>query len=94
MKRRSFLQFLGLAPVALLKTEKREQSAPLIPAWTLEETAKLLKKEWGKDFDRNIVMAQRNCEQSGYAKFAQYPEFGNNPEVIKCFQRIGEKVLK
>ena len=57
-----------------------------------KESVKLLKTIWGKDYDANFKLAE-----SAFKSFApdaetqeMFGELGNNPAVIRTFQKIGQ----
>lgn len=93
MKRRSFLQLLGLATIApLVKSPSQEQPLPSLS--TINEEKEYDKKEWGSKYDENIAIAQRACSDMNLVEVMEAPPlFGNNPEVIKRFCEIGKKLL-
>ncbi len=98
MKRRSFLQLLGIAPLATISAKEDEVDAIKTDAnslvsddeWTLEETTKLLKKEWGDDFYENTMIAQMATREYGLGDYMEETNYGNNPETIKVFYEIGK----
>ena len=57
------------------------------------ETTMGLQKEWGKNYDGNLDYARRAYAQFGTPELTEIMDgsgFGNHPEVIKAFSRVGQ----
>jgi hypothetical protein len=60
-----------------------------------EKTVEALKKEWGKDFDKNSEIAVRAAEKFGgddFKKFLEETRLGDNPHFVRVFHAIGTAI--
>ena len=57
-----------------------------------EESVKLLKTVWGKDYDANFKLAENAFKSFAPDEATQnmFGELGNNPAIIRTFQKIGQ----
>lgn len=61
------------------------------------EAEKVLKEEWGRDFDFNLSKASYTAEKFGGKEFIDFLNssgLGNNPQLIKTFHNISKNFIE
>jgi len=59
----------------------------------VKETLNVLKKEWGSDYDRRLVLGERAVRQVGGDELVNLLEktgLGNHPVLVKVFAEVGD----
>ena len=57
--------------------------------FTADNTASELEKDWGKDFDTNLVAANKAIETYFEGDISEYKELANNPVFAKIMAKVG-----
>ncbi len=60
-----------------------------------DETEKVLRREWGQAFDKNVNLAKRAVARFGgqeLQNFLDETQLGNDPRVIRAFDKVARKV--
>jgi hypothetical protein len=80
-----------------LGTEMQTQQAA-----ALQKSERDLRREWGRDFDRNLNLSRRACREFGGERFAAFlgrarvdgAQLANHPEIVRWAARVGQALTE